>query len=108
MGFNMQKLMKQAQKMQQDMARVQEELRQMEVEGVAGGGMVRAIATGGNEIVSITIAPEMVDPEDVEMLEDLVLAAIKEALAAAQALAAQEMAKVTGGMGGMGGMPGMF
>ena len=108
MAFNMQKLMKQAQKMQQDMARVQEELRQMEVEGVAGGGMVRAIATGGNEIVSITIAPEIVDPEDVEMLEDLVLAAIKEALAAAQALAAQEMAKVTGGMGGMGGMPGMF
>ena len=108
MAFNMQKLMKQAQKMQQDMARVQEELRQMEVEGVAGGGMVRAIATGGNEIVSITIAPEIVDPEDVEMLEDLVLAAIKEALAAAQALAAQEMAKVTSGMGGMGGMPGMF
>jgi DNA-binding YbaB/EbfC family protein len=107
MGFNMQKLMKQAQKMQQDMARMQEELRATEVEGIAGGGMVRAVANGGNEIVSITIAPEIVDPEDVEMLEDMVLAAVKEALSAAQAMAAEEMAKVTGGMGGLPGM-GMF
>ena len=105
MSFNMQKLMKQAQKMQQDMARVQEELRGMEVEGIAGGGMVSVIANGGNEIVSIHISPEIVDPEDVEMLEDMVLVAIKDALAAAQALSGEEMAKVTGGMGNM---PGLF
>ena len=64
MGFNMQKLMKQAQKMQQDMARAQEELRESEVEGVAGGGMVRVTANGASEILAIHIAPEIVDPED--------------------------------------------
>ena len=104
MGFNMQKLMKQAQKMQQDMARAQEELRESEVEGVAGGGMVRMTANGASEILAIHIAPEIVDPEDVEMLEDMVLAAVKEALSAAQALSAERMARVTGGMN----MPGLF
>lgn len=104
MGFNMQKLMKQAQKMQQDMARVQEELRNTEVEGAAGGGAVRVIANGANEVLSVRISPEVVDADDVEMLEDLVLAAVKEALGAAQALSAERMAQVTGGMN----MPGMF
>ncbi len=105
MGFNMQKLMKQAQKMQNDMAKVQEELKTLEVEGVSGGGMVRVIANGSQEILSIAIDPQIVDPEDVEMLEDLVLAAVKDALSAAQAMAAEKMSKVTGAMGGL---PGMF
>lgn len=104
MGFNMQKLMKQAQKMQQDMARAQEELHAMEVEGASGGGMVKVVANGANEVLSITIAPEIVDPEDVEMLEDMVLAAVKDALEKAQALASERMSSVTGGMN----MPGMF
>lgn len=110
MGFNMQKLMKQAQKMQQDMQRAQEELKTTEVEGVSGGGMVRVAANCANEILSIAIDPQIVDPEDVEMLEDLVLAAVKDALEKAGETAAQRMASVTGGMGGMGGMglPGMF
>ena len=104
MGFNMQKLMKQAQKMQQDMAKVQEELKNTEVEGVSGGGMVKVTANGNSEVLSITINPEIVDPEDTEMLEDLVLAAVKEAISAASALSAEKMGGVTGGMN----MPGMF
>jgi len=104
MGFNMQKLMKQAQKMQQDMARVKEELREAQVEGVSGGGMVKVISTGDGEILSIDIDPEIIDPEDKEMLEDMVLAAIKDALEAANALSTQKMSAVTGGMN----MPGMF
>lgn len=105
MGFNMQKLMKQAQKMQNDMARTQEELKNLQVEGVSGGGMVKVVANGAQEVLSISIDPQIVDPEDVEMLEDLVLAAIKDALTASHEMASQEMAKVTGGMGGL---PGMF
>ncbi len=105
MGFNMQKLMKQAQKMQSDMAKAQEELKTMEVEGVSGGGMVRVAANGAQEIISIAIDPQIVDPEDVEMLEDLILAAVKDAMSAAQELAAEKMGKLTGGMGGI---PGLF
>lgn len=108
MGFNMQKLMKQAQKMQQDVARAQEELKNMQVEGAAGGGVVRVVANGSSEILSINIDPEIVDPEDVDMLEDLVLAAVKDALANAQALSAERMAAATGNMGGMPGMGGLF
>ena len=104
MGFNMQKLMKQAQKMQQDMAKVQEELQNIEVEGSSGGGMVRVVANGSGEILSLSINPEIIDPEDHEMLEDLVLAAVKDALTAAAALSAEKMGRVTGGVN----MPGMF
>ena len=104
MGFNMQKLMKQAQKMQNDVARVQEELKEKFVAGQAGGGMVKVTANGAQEIIGISIDPEVIDPEDKEMLEDLVLAAVREALAAAQEIAAQEMSRVTGGMGLPGGM----
>ena len=104
MGMNMQNLMKQAQKMQREAARVQEELANTEVEGISGGGMVKVIATGAQEIVSISINPEIIDPEDREMLEDLVLAAVKDAMANAQALAADKMGRVTGGMN----LPGMF
>ena len=104
MGINIQKMMKQAQKMQNDIARVQEELKQIEVEGSSGGGMIKVTANGAQEILSISINPEVVDANDVEMLEDLILAAIKEAIAAAQELAANEMSKVTGGIN----MPGLF
>jgi len=97
-------MMKQAQKMQNDIARVQEELKQMEVEGTSGGGMIKITANGAQEILSISINPEVVDADDVEMLEDLILAAIKEAVGTAQELAANEMSKVTGGIN----MPGLF
>ena len=104
MGFNMQKLMKQAQKMQNDVARIQEELKEKQVEGLAGGGVVRVVANGAQDIISISIDPEVIDPEEKEMLEDLVLAALREALSASRNLAAEEMGKVTGGMGLPGGM----
>ena len=100
----MQKLMKQAQKMQQDMNRAKAELAEAQVEGVSGGGMVKVTATGDGQITSICINPEIIDPEDKEMLEDMVLAAINEALAAAAALSAEKMGAVTGGMN----LPGMF
>ncbi|MGI6161118.1 MAG: YbaB/EbfC family nucleoid-associated protein [Christensenellales bacterium] len=95
---NMQQMMAQAQKMQQDMARVQEELENKEVEASSGGGMVSVKANGKKEVISISIKPEAVDPDDVEMLEDLVMAAVNEALRTAEAMAQSEMAKVTGGM----------
>ena len=95
---NMQKLMKQAQKMQADMAKLQEDLKDMTVEAAAGGGMVQAVANGKQDILSIKINPEIVDPEDVEMLEDMVLAAVKEALRLSQEMAGAEMQKITGGM----------
>ena len=102
---NINKLMKQAKDMQDRMARVQEELAEKEVEGVAGGGVVTVKMNGKSEVTGITIKPEACDPEDVEMLEDLVLAAIHEAHKQATDLAQSEMAKVTGGMGNMPGMP---
>ena len=105
MGFNMQKLMKQAQKMQDDMAKLQEELGEMMVEGVAGGGMVKAVVNGQQELLSLSIAAEVIDPEEKEMLEDLVTAAIKEALRLSKELQTEEMQKITGGMG-LPGMPG--
>ena len=103
-GGNMQQLLKQAQKMQQDIARIQAELEEKEVVATAGGGMVTVTVTGKKRVKAVAIKPEAVDPNDVEMLQDLVLAAVNEAMAQADALAEQEMAKATGGMG----MPGMF
>lgn len=102
---NMNRMMKQVQKMQADMARVQEELGEKTVEGTAGGGMVTVVANGHQDIVSISIEPDAVDPEDVEMLEDLVLAAVNEAIRAAREMAADEMGKVTGGLN-IPGLPG--
>ena len=107
MGFNMQKLMKQAQKMQQDVARAQEELKEAQVEGQSGGGMVRVVANGQQDILSIAIAPEVIDPDDAEMLEDLVLAAIRDALQNSRELMAERMNQATGGMN-MGNLPGGF
>jgi len=86
------------QKMQQDMARVQSELEAAQVDGSAGGGVVSATVTGKGELVSITIDPSAVDPSDVEMLQDLVVAAVNDALRASRDLAEEKMAAVTGGL----------
>ncbi len=98
MAMDMQAIMRQAQKMQSDMTRAQEELRQTEVEGSAGGGAVKVKATCANEITGLEISPEVVDPEDVEMLQDLILAAINDAMSKAADIANERMGKVTGGM----------
>lgn len=95
---NMGNMMKQVQKMQQEMARLQEELEEKTVESSAGGGVVTVVATGKKELKSISIKPEAVDPDDVEMLEDLILAAVNEALRKAEQMAAEEMSKITGGL----------
>jgi nucleoid-associated protein EbfC len=103
---NMQQLMKQAQKMQQQLMAAQEELASAEVEGSAGGGMVKATVTGAGELVSLAIDPSVVDPEDVETLTDLVVAAVRDASRAAQELTAEKMGPLSGGLGGMG-LPGL-
>nr|WP_295975642.1 YbaB/EbfC family nucleoid-associated protein [uncultured Bacillus sp.] len=101
---NMQKMMKQMQKMQKDMAKAQEELGETRIEGTAGGGMVTVIVTGHKEIVDVQIKQEVVDPDDIEMLQDLVLAATNDALKKADELANQTMGQFTKGMN----LPGMF
>jgi hypothetical protein len=90
--------------MQQEMVKLQEELGERKVESTAGGGVVKVIANGKNEIISIEIKPEAVDPEDVEMLQDLITAAVNEALRQAQEMVSREMGKLTGGLK----IPGMF
>lgn len=101
---NMQKMMKQMQKMQKDMAKAQEELGEKRIEGTAGGGMVTVIVTGHKEVVDVQIKQEVVDPEDVEMLQDLVLAATNDALKKADELVNSTMGQFTKGMN----LPGMF
>lgn len=96
-GVNMQQLMKQAQQMQADMARAQEEAGNREVTATAGGGMVTVTVNGRRELKKVTINPACVDPEDVEMLEDLVFSAVNEALTEAAKLMESEMGKFTGG-----------
>ena len=103
-GGNMQQMMRQAQKLQQQMAKVQEELEAREFEAAAGGGMVRVRVTGKKELVGIQIAPQAVDPDDVDMLQDLILAAVNEALRNATDTMETEMGKLTGGLGGLGGL----
>jgi nucleoid-associated protein EbfC len=100
---NMQQLMKQAQKMQQQLEAAQAELAAAEVTGTAGGGLVSATVTGAGELLSLTIDPKAVDPDDVETLQDLVVAAIRDANRAVADLAAEKMGPVTGAMGGLGG-----
>ncbi len=97
-GMNM-NMIKQAQKMQQDMLRMQEELEQATYEATAGGGAVKAVASGKREIISLEIAPDAVDPEDVEMLQDMVVAAVNEALRKAELAMSEGMSKITGGIG---------
>lgn len=106
---NMQQLMKQAQKMQQQLLAAQQELAEAEVTGSAGGGVVTATVNGSGELQSIVIDPAVVDPEDVETLQDLVVAAVRDASRAARELAAEKMGPMTGGLGGLGGLglPGM-
>jgi DNA-binding YbaB/EbfC family protein len=91
-------LQRMAQQMQQEMVRVQRELESTTVDGTSGGGVVKAVVTGKQELVSLTIDPSAVDPDDVEMLQDLVVAAVNEALRAARDLAETKMAAVTGGL----------
>jgi DNA-binding YbaB/EbfC family protein len=99
-------LMKQAQKMQQEMTRVQEESKKKTVEAAAGGGMVVAVANGAMEIISLKIEKDVVNPEDIDMLQDLIVAAVNEALRRAQQMVSEDMGKLTGGMNipGMGNM----
>lgn len=101
---NMQKMMKQMQKMQKDMAKAQEELGEERIEGTAGGGMVTVTVTGHKEVVDVVIKEEVVDPEDLDMLQDLVLAATNDALKKADELTNERMGKFTQGMN----LPGMF
>ncbi len=91
-------MLKQAQKMQARILKMQEELAGRTIEGSAGGGMVKAVANGKQMLVSITIEKEVVDPEDVEMLQDLVLAAVNDALSKSQEMVSSEMNKITGGL----------
>lgn len=102
-GTNMQQLMKQAQKMQQDLLKMQQEMETKEYEATAGGGVVTAVANGKRELLRITIDPEAVDPDDVEMLQDMVVAAANEALRKADAEQAASMSKLTGGLN-LGGL----
>lgn len=101
-GVNM-NMIKQAQKMQQDMLKMQQELEEREFSAKSGGGVVEAVVSGKREVLRVTIDPEAVDPEDVEMLQDLVVAAVNEALRAAEEAANANMSKLTGGLN-LGGL----
>ena len=108
---NMQAMIRQAQKMQEDMAAKQEELNEREYDVSAGGGVVGVKINGKREILAITIDPEIVDPDDVETLSDILVAAVNEAIKKVDAVSSEEMGKITGSMnlpGMPGGMPGMF
>ncbi len=100
-GGNMQQLARQAQKLQEQMEKVQQELDEREFEASSGGGMVNVKVNGKKEVLDIQINPEAVDPDDVEMLQDIVLAAVNEALREAADTVEREMGKLTGGLGGL-------
>lgn len=102
------KLMRQMQKMQADMATAEAELEAADIEGTAGGGKVTAVVSGHGELRSVSIAPDVVDPEDVEMLEDLVVAAVSDAIRAAKGLKEERLGAATGGidLGSLGGLLG--
>jgi len=106
MAMDLNKLMKQAQEMQEQMAKAQEELRNETVEASAGGGMVTIKATGGLEIVEIKISPDAIDPDDPDLLADMVLAAVNEALRSAQSLVEAKLGSAMGGLQGLG-LPGL-
>lgn len=97
-------IMKQAQQMQKRMAQLQQELEERRIEASAGGGMVTAVVSGKQQLISLTIDPKAVDPEDVEMLQDLVVAAVSEALKQSQKISEEEMGKITGDLN----IPGLF
>ncbi|WP_334110603.1 YbaB/EbfC family nucleoid-associated protein [Thermodesulfitimonas autotrophica] len=98
------KMMKQVQKLQGQIAKLQEELGAKTAEATAGGGAVRAVVNGRQELVALEIRPEVVDPDDVEMLQDIIVAAVNEALRESREMVAREMGKLTGGLG----IPGLF
>lgn len=98
MAKGMGNLMKQAQQMQARMAKMQEEVGKRTIEAAAGGGMVKVVVTGKQEVLSIDIEPEVIDPDDIEMLQDLILAAVNQALRESQAMMTDEMSKLTGGL----------
>ena len=106
-GMNQAAMMKQAQKMQQELLRMQEEQENKTYTAKAGGGMVTATVNGKHEMVNLEINPEAVDPDDVEMLQDMVIAAVNEAMRAADADAASNMSRLTGGLN-LGGLGGLF
>lgn len=97
-------LVKKAQKMQSQIMKLQEELAEKTVEATSGGGMIKVVANGRQEVVSIHIEKEVIDPEDADMLQDLILAAVNDALKKSQEMVSEEMAKVTGGLS----LPGLF
>ncbi len=103
MPGNMNNLMKQAQKMQRQMEEAQRELEEKQVDATAGGGAVTVTVSGKKEVVSIKVSEEVVDPDDIEMLEDLIVAATNEALRKVDELSQNSMSKLTGGLGGLGG-----
>lgn len=103
MGGNMNQLMKQAQKMQKQMEETTKALEESTYEATAGGGVVKVAVSGKKEVVSVHLEEEVVDPDDVEMLEDLIVAATNEALRKMEEDSQEKMGKVTGGLGGMGG-----
>ena len=103
-GGNMNNMIRQAQKMQEEMLKAQEELGEKTVEASVGGGVVSVVANGKKELVSVNIKPEAVDPDDVEMLQDLIVSAVNEAMRKADEMAANSMSKITGGMN----IPGLF
>lgn len=98
---DMRQIMKQAQQMQEQLAKTQAELAERRFEGSAGGGMVTAVVTGGPELVEVKISPEVVDADDVEMLEDLVVAAVRQAMDEAVKTTNEELGGLTGGLGGL-------
>lgn len=103
-GGNMNQMLKQAQKMQEEMKKAQEEMETSEYESSVGGGVVTARVNGKKELLALTISPEAVDPDDVEMLQDLVISAVNAAMAQADAAAVESMSKATGGLN----IPGLF
>ena len=105
MPGNMNNLMKQAQKMQRQMEDAQKELEEKEVTATAGGGAVEVTVSGKKEVTKVKLSPEVVDPDDIEMLEDLIMAATNEAFRQLDEFSKESMAKITGGMGGLGGLP---
>ncbi len=102
--MNIQKMMKEAQKMQERLAKAQSDLAEQTVEATVGGGKITVTASGSGDIIAIKIAPDVVDPQDVEFLEDLILSGVREAQEASRKLQADSMGKITGGFGGLPGL----
>ena len=103
-GMNQSAMLKQAQKMQQDLMQMQQDLENQTYTATSGGGVVSATVTGKREVTEITIDPEAVDPDDVEMLQDMIVAAVNEALRKAEEASQQSMSRITGSLGGLGGL----